>query len=447
MRGVGASPPPPARRTVRGQGRDGTDERDGMKTLAMRFDACRGVGPGFDHLRVGLSLAILFWHSFGLAYGLDWTRALPVWPFKPLLAALLPMFFALSGVLVIGSAIRLGSLRTFVTFRILRILPALFTEVSLSALIFGPLLTVAPLAVYFRSREFFEYFGSFVGRVRYVLPGLFLSNPTPRVVNGALWTVGPEILCYLILSLLILTRAYRDRRTMLVLAVLFALVCMAFDPFDSAPVREILPTRALILAFLAGNLIYLYRDRLPFSGAVAAATFAAALLAIAGAQSVPLLHGLIYPAVVGLAYVTAIIGFTKLPRLPFFNRGDYSYGIYIYGYPIQQSIIHFLPQYRTGPIVFALALPLTLLCAVLSWHLIEKPVLGLRKRLLPAERGADDAHARPPRWTAATIATAVVLCGYALFVADAAAVFPLRSAAKQVLGLGSSSPDQIRPQF
>ncbi|QQV76355.1 acyltransferase [Sphingomonas aliaeris] len=415
-------------------------------TLGKRFDACKGVGPGFDHLRVGLSLAILFWHSFGLAYGMEWTRSLPVWPFKPLLAALLPMFFALSGILVIGSAIRLRNLRTFITFRVLRILPALFTEVSLSALVFGPLLTAVPLATYFTSSEFYEYFGSFIGRVRYVLPGLFLTNPVPRVVNGALWTVGPEILCYLLLSILILTRAYNKPRWMLFLTACFAATCMAFDPFEPGVIREILPTRALILAFLSGNLIFLFRDKLPFSRPLAAVVFGVCVLAISVTQTTEGYLFLIYPAAACLAYVVAVIGFSGLPPLPFFHRGDYSYGIYIYGYPIQQAIVHFLPAYRNGWFVFAAALPVTLLCAIASWHLIEKPVLGWRKRLLPAQ-SAPSQSIGPVIWDRRRVAAIAGLGAYALFVVFAANIFPVRKAAKWMLGRPDAPIENVRPQF
>jgi peptidoglycan/LPS O-acetylase OafA/YrhL len=295
-----------------------------MKTLSARYDECKGIGPGFDHLRVGLSLSILFWHSFGLAYGIPWTHSLHIFPFLPLLAALLPMFFGLSGVLVIGSAIRLGNLRTFATFRVLRILPALFTEVSLSALVFGPLLTILPLKLYFTSPLFYQYFGSFFGIVRYTLPGLFLSNPTPQVVNGALWTVGPEILCYLILSLLIITRAYLNRRSMLLITIAFIIMCICFDQIDAKVIMEVLPTRSLVCAFLVGNLVYLYREYLPFSALVGTGVLVLALIAIASAQMSPSLHIMIYPAVIGLAYVTTLIGFSPLPPLPFFHRGDYS---------------------------------------------------------------------------------------------------------------------------
>jgi peptidoglycan/LPS O-acetylase OafA/YrhL len=66
------------------------------------------------------------------------------------------MFFALSGFLVTGSAIRTRSVRTFLTFRFLRIFPALATEVTLSAVILGPLLTTLPLKDYVSDHHFWN---------------------------------------------------------------------------------------------------------------------------------------------------------------------------------------------------------------------------------------------------------------------------------------------------
>lgn len=417
-------------------------------TLGSRLDRFGGVGPGFDFLRVALSLSILFWHSFRLSYGLGWVRAMPALPFPPLLAALLPMFFALSGFLVMGSALRTADLRVFMTFRVLRIVPALLAEVSLSALILGPVMTALPLGRYFTDPRFVEYFGSLVGRVRYVLPGLFLSNPSPEVVNGALWTVGPEILCYVLMALLLLFGLYRSRVAMTLYALVYLAMCVVTDHWDTHPIHEILPTKALILGFVAGNLMYLYRDRIRYNTALAAAIFVGCVLLNLLAQGEGGVRLAMYPAVIGLAYVTAAIGLTDIGQLPFFKGGDYSYGIYIYGYPIQQTITHFLPAHREWAVNFAVSLPLTLLFAFGSWHLIEKPFLKLRKRFL-GERKPADAPPAPP-WPIARPRRLLIAGGFAaygVFVAFSASVFPVREIALDILGRHPGKAEQVRPQF
>ena len=147
-------------------------------SLGSRLSDYNGRGPGFDHIRIGLSLSILFWHSFSISYGLDYAEQLPSFPVPPLLTALLPMFFGLSGFLVMASALR-TDLSTYITFRTLRIVPALFVEITISAIVLGPLLTKLRLHDYFVDRAFYEYFGSLIGRVRFSLPGVFTENPRP----------------------------------------------------------------------------------------------------------------------------------------------------------------------------------------------------------------------------------------------------------------------------
>ena len=79
-----------------------------------------------------------------------------------------------------------------------------------------------------------------------------------------------------------------------------------------------------------------------------------------------------------------VLGLAYLPRGPIrsFNRlGDYSYGLYIYAFPVQQSLVARFPELTPGPLFLA-AFAVTLVLAILSWHLIENPALGIKRRIL-----------------------------------------------------------------
>ena len=211
---------------------------------------------------------------------------------------------------------------------------------------------------------------------------------------------------------------------------MYLLVCLTSDYLAPPWILDILPTKTLILAFLAGNLLYVFRDRIPYSFIAASIAFLASLMCTAlilqNNDYVPLA----YVAAALLAYVAVVIGLSDLPPLPFFGRGDYSYGVYIFGFPIQQTIIHYLPDHRTWWVVLIFSLPITLLFAVASWHLVEKPTLNLRKRFLTEERVTPRP---PPQWSTAQWAAAVILVIYGLFVADQAEVFPYRMIGHRVL--------------
>jgi peptidoglycan/LPS O-acetylase OafA/YrhL len=367
----------------------------------------KGIGPGFDLLRVGLALTILYGHCFLIAgegppapnlgsiaaQGTLNAATTPtnwgpvVWEYLHQLRLmlvlnhvdsrfaniLLPMFFALSGFLVTGSAFRTKSLRSFLTFRCLRIVPALFTEVFLSAIFLGPLLTVYPLNQYFFDQKFFAYFGNIVGRVRYELPGLFLSNPWPEVVNGNLWTLPPEFYCYLIIAAMIISGLLFHR---LVFSILFVITtCVLIISNLYFGFEEGLRSSPLIVYyFFCGCFMYHWREHLPFNLGLFVLSVAAVYYHFVSADR----YILVFPFFV--AYVTIYLGLVKFPRIALFQRGDYSYGIYLYGFPIAQALVVVFPQLRGHGIwVILTTFTATFAFAAASWHLVEKPTLSLKK--------------------------------------------------------------------
>jgi peptidoglycan/LPS O-acetylase OafA/YrhL len=367
----------------------------------------KGIGPGFDLLRISLALLILYGHCFLIAAGspgvdlglivpgatignaassqVGWTQE--VWGYLHHLRLMLvlkhtdsrfanilvPMFFTLSGFLVTGSAFRTRTLRTFLVFRCLRIAPALMTEVCLSALILGPLLTIYPLYRYFSDPQFFSYFGNIIGRVRYELPGLFLSNPWPAVVNGNLWTLPAEFYCYLIIAGAIISGLLFNRLVYSVFFVLITGLVVVGNLFFGFQ-EGLRSVPIIVYYFFCGVFMYHWREYIPFSRGLF-------LLCIVGIYYHFVSEDryiLFFPLVT--AYFTIYLGMVKFPRIDLFQRGDYSYGVYLYGFPIAQALVTIMPQIRGHGIwLVLLAYPCTFAFAVASWHLIEKPTLSLKK--------------------------------------------------------------------
>ena len=166
----------------------------------------RGVGPGFDFMRLALALSVVMFHCFQVSYGRNWSAGL----FEAPIMLIVPAFFALSGFLVTGSMVRNNSVKNFLLFRALRIIPALGAEIALSALVLGPLITSVPLSAYFTDPMFAHYFTNLVGVMRYTLPGVFLDNPLAGIVNGQLWTVPSELHCYIALAIAMICGSRHD---------------------------------------------------------------------------------------------------------------------------------------------------------------------------------------------------------------------------------------------
>ena len=74
-----------------------------------------------------------------------------------------------------------------------------------------------------------------------------------------------------------------------------------------------------------------------------------------------------------------------LPVFPAARFGDLSYGLYIYGWPVEQLVLYLRPDAGWREL-FAIALPVTAIVAFCSWHLVEKRALKLKPR---GARGAE----------------------------------------------------------
>lgn len=335
--------------------------------------AAEGRSSGFDYLRVVLALSVLGWHSLVTSYGPGLQAQIWAGPWRSIVAMILPMFFALSGFLVAASLQR-NTLPTFLGLRVLRIVPALAVEIALSALVLGPLLTSGRLADYFSDSRFFDYLLNVTGNIHYFLPGVFEGNPFPHYVNAQLWTVPFELECYLLLALAGIL-GIRRRPGLLVFATIVLLCVWAgravLTGHDDGGIGSTVPGAVLVLCFLTGVAFYLMRDRIPASApfcAVAAALAAVAFQVPFGDYLVP----------IPIAYLTVFLGLLN-PRKRFLLRwGDYSYGIFLYGFPIEQLVASQGAAFQQWHVNLLIAVPLTVAFAALSWSVVERPALSLR---------------------------------------------------------------------
>ncbi len=367
-----------------------------MQTIDQKLQLHKGLGPGFDFLRIGLAVSIVAFHAIGIT---GHNEAVKYFWFAEY--SFVPMFFALSGFLVTGSAMRL-SLKNFLINRSLRILPALAVDIVVCSLIIGPLVTTAPLAQYFTSVDFFKYFWNITGWIHYELPGVFTRNPT-STVNGALWTVPFEMLCYLMMSILILSRGVHKPAGVAVFIFFILFVRALLDHFH-APVISVhhvmsfaspvsllsfvfatVGTR-LLITFLLGIFVFQLKHRIPYSWPLFIGCCVLCLVE-ALVHDRTLITRLLsndFVLLPVIVYITCFLGVTAIPVPKFVHSGDYSYGIYLYHSPFLQIVVSFLPRLAAKhigiPIVFVLGLAIVSAVATCSWHFVEKPILGLRKR-------------------------------------------------------------------
>ena len=348
----------------------------------------RNSGPGFNALRLVLAVLVLCWHSVLVTTPAEFHKAILNGTYRPFFLFRVPMFFCLSGFLLTGSIIRVKSLRVFLVNRFLRIFPSLWLEVLLTAFILGPLVTAYGLRAYFGDRRILYYMLNLVGRVHNSLPGVFSGNMAGQTVNLSLWTLPIELKCYAVLCLLIASRLLFNKIFMLgflVSLVLLKLAAPYFAIFSHEPNSAFylmespgnqFHVHILFSSFIAGCTGYIWRDHIPLNRWLFCLSAGSFLLS----TSMGLASWLV-PIEIG--YATIWLGLLKVPQIPFFGNGDYSYGLYLYAFPIQQTIVYLWPAMRCWYWNIALALPLAISAAYLSWNYIEKPVLSLRGKPLP----------------------------------------------------------------
>jgi peptidoglycan/LPS O-acetylase OafA/YrhL len=127
----------------------------------------------------------------------------------------------------------------------------------------------------------------------------------------------------------------------------------------------------LVLCFLAAVALFLYRDKIPYSPAWGfMAAIATVILLPVPATS--------YLAAFPVAYLTIWLGLKRPAAIPF---GDLSYGVYLFHFPIEQTVMHLFPGIQAWCQLTLVALPVTGVFAWLSWTLVERPLLS-RKRLI-----------------------------------------------------------------
>jgi peptidoglycan/LPS O-acetylase OafA/YrhL len=347
-------------------------------TIADTYKSIGGFTSGFDYMRIGLAVAVVFQHSVittdrALASSIfgGWTR--------PLLAFILPMFFALSGFLVAASLIKKPSIPSFMALRFVRLVPALAVEILLSALILGPLVTTDSLTEYFSSREFFAYFLNIVGDIHFTLPGVFKHNHLPNMVNGSLWTVPFELDCYVALMAIYMA-GFISKPKLLIGTIGFLAIGGTFYTFARHnPVYQNGPVGgyALVVAFLSGVAMQVFATRIRLNRAMfLMCAVCSALLLLRFETS--------FLACVPMAYVTVYLGMLNPKKVPMLFSGDYSYGLYLFAFPLQQLEVMVFPHYRWWLYNAAFTLVAGFAYAAFSWWCIEKPILSRKKDVTQA---------------------------------------------------------------
>ncbi|MEV0732442.1 acyltransferase [Polymorphospora sp. NPDC050346] len=370
--------------------------------------AYTGRANSFGFLRLCFSIAVVLAHAAVLGYARPLTTVVDV----PGLAV--AGFFGISGFLITRSA-RRSPLPRFLWHRALRILPGLWVCLLVTALVVAPVLwyldrgTLGGLlrhptgALNYLSQNWWGGLrqGGIVDLFRWDTPYGEMSRRS--LVNGSLWTLSYEILCYLVVAAMALLAVLRRARWLVLASVvgLFGVLCWnhyevlrfglptlwSGGTFGPVPLLGEFSQTWLLwygFMFMAGAAADLYRDKIPMNDLLG-------VVALVVVTWFALRGEFFGPALLAYEYVILWLAIRLPARLQGIGqRTDYSYGLYIYSFVVQQVMAKYGVPALGFVGYFLASLAVSFVLAFGSWHLVEKQALRLKGWQPPA--------VRPSRW-------------------------------------------------
>jgi peptidoglycan/LPS O-acetylase OafA/YrhL len=371
-----------------------------------------GRSNSFGFLRWVLATLVIVGHSYPLGgFGgatdplYDWTGTQE--SFGGLAVA---GFFIISGFLITRSWRTHPTVFRFLWHRFLRIFPAFWVCMLLTAFAFAPLvwwLQQGDLDGFLSqpapSPTGYVLSNAWLVMNQYVIGDLLTGTPYGSVAggvwNGSLWTLSYEFACYLVVAVLGAVGLIARHRGFVAALTGLAYMVMVTNQADPSLVGRLVPLFSDVWAgrflflFLLGSVIALFADRIEINDRLGVLALFVCVATMYGGGWI----AVGYPA---LAYVLMWLA-VRLPLSAFDRPGDFSYGTYIYAFPVQMLLAQ-VGVHRLGLAAYMVsAIVVTSVLAALSWHLVEKHALRLKRwtpsipRRRPADAPAGPAHTAP----------------------------------------------------
>jgi peptidoglycan/LPS O-acetylase OafA/YrhL len=346
----------------------------------------------FDCIRFFLAVAVIYSHCFVISYAKIFdTEPISIFTHNQvdLGGVAVSCFFIISGFLIVKSFENSSAISEYIVKRLLRILPGFYVAFLISVLVFGGLGTVTQAHKFGQWRSYFHSIGIKKTVTQFFTleaprsAKTFSKNPLPNMINEAFWTIQYEFFCYLLVPLLGLVNILK-RKWMAVVFFLIAYILLVLQITGLIPqnlgysgnAEFLYPSEMprLFSFFFAGTCFYFFRARIKVNRFLVLLAVASVLF---GAWWVRAFN-MLFP--ISGTYLLFVFAYS--PRIQFHDfakKGDFSYGLYLYGWPIQQLVMYFFAKHIDANRLFFIAFPLVFIVAYLSWHFVEVPFLKMKK--------------------------------------------------------------------
>ncbi|HAW8108574.1 acyltransferase [Escherichia coli] len=326
----------------------------------------------FDIIRLFAAIIVIISHQYSLS-GLTEPTFLGMTTLGGLGVII---FFAISGFLITKSCINSERFDLFLLKRVRRIFPALIPCSIFMYLVLGVYLEWDSLDEYISFSILKNILNVITLQGAPAHSGIFNGFIHPYSLNDSLWTLPLEFTCYLILGCIVFLSKNTLRVILITfIALLFISIYFLFNKTDIifyGIVLQAFPVRALSFftgAIMALTLNYWYNKRC-ISYLLIISTIV--LMAVAYKNEINVI------GYINVAIITIAIGHIFKDNL-IAGRFDYSYGVYIYSFPIQQIIINKLTLgFFEGTFI---SIVVSLIFGCFSWHIVESKFIIKNKKI------------------------------------------------------------------
>jgi peptidoglycan/LPS O-acetylase OafA/YrhL len=342
----------------------------------------------FGFLRLLLAIAVVFHHSLVLT-GHSAVTYLGKLGGIDLGTLGVAGFFAISGFLLFGSTRRLTS-HQFVIHRVFRLFPGLWVCLTICAFAIVPFAN--RMSAYESSFNFFTTQDSSLSysisnSILFVFQDsigtVFGQNTYPLAVNGSLWTLAPEFICYMGLLVVAITsrRNLKIQFGLILFALLvFSTIWMGSQSQKNEIYSQIVnPASGLAIAFCTGSLLAILLGYFPIRPGIIPSLIGLAMWTAIGA------NGPLSLIILSILIVSLGIGVTSKPLVKIGRDVDLSYGIYLYHFPITQTILatgtYAWSRFISPTLLTILVLAVSVIFAFLSWKFVEKPSILMSRSI------------------------------------------------------------------
>jgi len=348
----------------------------------------------FDFIRLFLAVLVIFSHSYPLGTGSEVAEPFNVLTRHQVTGGhiAVDLFFVISGFLITASFERSTSIGSYLKKRFLRIYPGFIVAMSLAVLVVLPA-SGGHMDATSHIGRMADFMGQTLRLQEFRYTGAFSNVPKPGPINGSVWSIQYEFWCYIGVILLGVLGALRSNRTLIGIFLCSILASYLFAVFRWTPGGKWLGTifgyppfwARLLPMYIVGVVAYKLRAHL----LIRTSWIMVACGLLVAAAIMPYGWTLLFP--VAGAYLVLVAAYHPAIRLHGWSRfGDFSYGTYLYAFPVQQMLMHWLGHTVPPWKLFLMAAPITLLCAVISWHAVERWFVRAARR-----QSASESRTRP----------------------------------------------------